>query len=141
MNITLLSGGVGGAKLARGLANLDRVTLTIIVNTGDDDTDYGLDVSPDLDTMLYALAGIEGSQGWGTRDDTFTVMDHMNQLGIDTSFRVGDRDLALKLFRTQELRRGRPLSDVRRPDPYKTQNRRHYVEGLSGLLRQSGLPR
>jgi len=112
MNITLLSGGVGGAKLARGLANLDRVTLTIIVNTGDDDTDYGLDVSPDLDTMLYALAGIEGSQGWGTRDDTFTVMDHMNQLGIDTSFRVGDRDLALKLFRTQELRRGRPLSDI-----------------------------
>jgi len=112
MNVTVLCGGVGGARLSRGLARVRDISLTVIVNTGDDDIDYGLDTSPDLDTVLYSMAGIEGPNGWGVRGDSFSVMDHLARFGVDTSFRIGDADLATKLFRTQELRKGRPLSEI-----------------------------
>jgi len=85
--------------------------LTVIVNIGDDDDMYGLHVSPDVDTVLYTMAGIEGPHGWGRRNDTFTVMDELNEVGIDTSFRLGDRDLALCLVRTNMLADGATLSD------------------------------
>ncbi len=109
--ITLLSGGVGGARLARGLAAvLSPGDLTVVANVGDDDERYGLHVSPDLDTVVYTLAGCEGPQGWGLADDTFTVMDHLDGLGVDTSFRLGDADLATNLVRSEALRNGEPLS-------------------------------
>ncbi len=73
---------------------------------------YGLDVSPDLDTVTYTLAGIEGPQGWGIAADTFTAMDQMAQIGIDTTFRIGDADLATNLTRTAALRSGGTLSEV-----------------------------
>ena len=108
----MLAGGVGGARLARGLAAvLPGVDLTIIVNVGDDDTMYGAHVSADLDTVLYTLAGMEGPMGWGLRDDTFTVMERLAALGIDTTFRLGDRDLGTCLARTAAMARGTPLSE------------------------------
>jgi LPPG:FO 2-phospho-L-lactate transferase len=110
--VVLLSGGVGGARLARGLAALDDVDLTIVVNVGDDETVYGLHVSPDLDTVAYTVAGVEGPEGWGLTADTFTVMKRLALFGTDTRFRIGDRDLATNLYRTQELLAGIPLSDI-----------------------------
>ena len=110
--VVLLSGGVGGARLARGLAALDDIDLTIVVNVGDDETVYGLHVSPDLDTVVYTMAGIEGPEGWGLTADTFTVMKRLSLLGTDTRFRIGDRDLATNLFRTQELLAGVGLCEV-----------------------------
>ena len=109
--LTLLSGGVGGARLARGLAAvLPSTGLTVVVNVGDDEEFYGLHVSPDLDTVAYTLAGREGPQGWGVAGDTFAVMDRLAPFGIDTRFRVGDTDLAVNLFRTAALRSGETLS-------------------------------
>jgi LPPG:FO 2-phospho-L-lactate transferase len=112
--IALLSGGVGGARLARGFNALDGVDLSVVVNIGDDDIIYGLDVSPDIDTVLYTLAEIEGPHGWGIANDRFDVMAHLESFGIDTTFRIGDRDLATSLFRTRLHRDGVPLSDVTR---------------------------
>ena len=86
--------------------------MTVIGNVGDDDHMYGVPVSADLDTLVYTLAGIEGPEGWGIRDDTFWVMDHLGSLGVDTSFRLGDRDLATCLRRAQVLRFGGTLSDA-----------------------------
>ena len=71
--IVYLSGGIGGAKLAKGFYNLDDIDLTIIVNTGDDETIHGVRLSPDIDSVIYALAGIEGKFGWGQKNDTFMV--------------------------------------------------------------------
>jgi len=111
--VTLLSGGVGGARMARGLTAVpDMHDPTILVNVGDDDEIYGVHVAPDLDTVMYTLAGIEGRHGWGIAGDTFTVMDRMAGLGLDTTFRLGDGDLATNLIRTSALRDGRALSDV-----------------------------
>lgn len=112
MKLVLLSGGVGGARLARGLAAHPEVELTVVVNTGDDDMSYGLSVSPDLDTVMYTIARIEGSQGWGRLNDSFTVMSHLADLGIETSFQIGDADLAVNLIRTDQLRQGVPLSEI-----------------------------
>ena len=110
-SVVLLSGGVGGARLARGLAQvLPPADLAIVVNVGDDDEIYGLHVSPDLDTVAYTLAGCEGPQGWGRAGDTFSVMEHLAVLGVDTRFRVGDADLATHLFRTAALRCGQSLT-------------------------------
>ena len=109
----MLCGGVGGARMARALSGTvapDR--LTVVVNVGDDDYMYGAYVSADLDTVTYTLAGIEGPHGWGIAGDTFTVMDHLADLGMDTSFRLGDRDLASCLLRTDGMHRGATLSDV-----------------------------
>ncbi len=86
--------------------------LTLIGNVGDDDTIYGAYVSADLDTVLYTLAGIQGPDGWGIADDTFHVMGHLADIGVDTSFRLGDRDLAHCLARTAALHEGATLSEV-----------------------------
>lgn len=110
--VVLLSGGVGGARLARGLTALDDVELTVVVNVGDDDVIYGLHVSPDVDTVVYTLAGVEGPEGWGVTSDTFTVMKRLSLFGTDTSFRIGDRDLAMNLYRTQELLEGVKLTEI-----------------------------
>jgi len=112
MRIVELSGGVGGARLARGLAALAQVDLTIVVNVGDDAENHGLAICPDLDTVVYTLAGEAGPHGWGRRDDTFIFNEELARFGVDNRFRLGDRDLALKLFRTRELEGGQPLSKV-----------------------------
>ncbi|MDH3607481.1 MAG: 2-phospho-L-lactate transferase CofD family protein, partial [Acidimicrobiia bacterium] len=109
--VLLLSGGVGGARMARGLSAVS-ANLTVVVNVGDDEVIYGLHVSPDLDTVLYTLAGVEGSQGWGRAADTFTVMDQLGELGVDNRFRIGDLDLATNISRTSDLAAGRPLSSI-----------------------------
>lgn len=112
MKVVELSGGVGGARLARGLAALDDVELTVIVNVGDDAENHGLVICPDLDTVVYTVAGEEGSLGWGRKDDTFAFNDELARFGVDNTFRLGDRDLALKMFRTRAIADGLPLSAV-----------------------------
>ena len=112
--IALLCGGVGGAKLALGL---DRVlperALTIIVNTGDDFDHLGLRISPDIDTVLYTLAGLNDPvRGWGRHDETWHCMDALAAIGGDTWFALGDRDLALHLERTRRLSNGETLSSI-----------------------------
>ncbi len=109
--VVLLSGGVGGARLARGFEHLG-ICPTVVVNVGDDDTIYGLSVSPDIDTVLYTLAGVEGPQGWGRAEDTFVLMEHLGELGADTRFRLGDADAALNVYRTMRLASGDPLHEI-----------------------------
>lgn len=108
--VVVLSGGVGGARLARGFNLLDGCRTTVVVNTGDDDWVYGVFLSPDLDTVTYTLAGQEGPHGWGRSGETWHVMEALAEFGIDTTFRLGDSDLALNLYRTMHLRDNRPLS-------------------------------
>lgn len=110
----LLAGGVGGAKLALGLARtLQAGQLTIIANTGDDFSHFGLAISPDLDTLMYTLAGVVNEEsGWGLRDETWSCMAGLEALGGETWFRLGDRDLATHLERTRLLAAGRSLTDV-----------------------------
>ncbi len=112
--IVTLAGGVGGARMAAGLAAaLPAGALTVIVNTADDFEHLGLSISPDLDTVMYTLAGVENAeQGWGLRDETWQAMDALGRLGGETWFRLGDRDLATHLERTRRLRAGEPLSQV-----------------------------
>lgn len=110
--VALLSGGVGGARLARGFEHLEDVEPTVVVNVGDDDTFYGWHVSPDLDTVLYTLAGQEGPHGWGRAGDTTVLMDHLARFGVDTRFRIGDADAALNLYRTMRLQEGDPLHAI-----------------------------
>lgn len=99
--------------MARALAGVvDPAKLTVVVNVGDDEIIYGLHVAADLDTVTYTLAGSEGAPGWGIAGDTFTVIEQMAQLGVDTTFRLGDRDLANCLYRTMELTDGRSLSAI-----------------------------
>ena len=114
MKVTALAGGTGAAKLLRGLVRVvDPGDVTIIGNTGDDTQVWGLHVSPDLDTVMYALAGrLDVTRGWGLADESFHCLDAMGGLGGDTWFNLGDRDLATHLVRTQALRAGRTLSDV-----------------------------
>lgn len=112
MKLTLLAGGVGGGRMARGLAEVPGVDLTVIVNVGDDERIYGLAVSPDIDTVIYTMAGREGPHGWGLRGDRFEAMDALDALPIDTTFRIGDRDLATNLFRTDRMAAGWSLTWV-----------------------------
>lgn len=99
--------------MAQGFTRVvEPVDLTLIVNVGDDDSIYGAHVSADIDTVMYTLAGIQSPLGWGIADDTFTVMDHLESLGVDTSFRLGDRDLAQCLARTAALNDGATLTEV-----------------------------
>ncbi len=113
MNIVALAGGVGGAKLADGLQRVVGEQLTVVVNTGDDFELHGLHISPDLDTVMYTLAGIANPQtGWGIAGDTFNNLDMIAQYGGEDWFRVGDRDLATHLIRTQMLRGGSTLTQV-----------------------------
>ena len=104
---------MGAARFLRGLCSLlDPARLTIIGNTADDDTFFGLHVSPDLDTVTYTLAGRVGAHGWGLADDRFTALGALGRYYADTWFQLGDRDLATHIYRTDELRRGRSLSRV-----------------------------
>ncbi len=111
--VTLLSGGVGGARAGRGFDSaLGPGELTIVVNVGDDDRIHGAHVSADIDTVLYTLADREGPQGWGIAGDTFTAMDRLAASGQDTRFRIGDADLAFCIARTRAMDAGEPLSSV-----------------------------
>jgi LPPG:FO 2-phospho-L-lactate transferase len=106
--IVALAGGVGGSRFARGLrAAAPEAELTVVINTGDDVTLHGLRISPDVDTVLYALSGLVDEQrGWGPRGDTFRCMDALDQLGGETWFRLGDLDLATHLRRSELLAAG-----------------------------------
>ena len=112
--VLALCGGVGGAKLALGLnAVLGAGRLTVVVNTGDDFEHLGLHVSPDLDTVLYTLAGLcDPERGWGRADETWNFMAALRELGGDTWFALGDRDLAVHVERTRRLRAGETLSSI-----------------------------
>jgi LPPG:FO 2-phospho-L-lactate transferase len=112
--VLALAGGVGGAKLALGLSRLlSPEQLTIVVNTGDDETFHGLHVSPDLDTMLYTLAGIANPEtGWGLAGESFNALEMLARYGAETWFNLGDRDLATHIRRTQLLSEGATLSQV-----------------------------
>ncbi|MEM9342349.1 MAG: 2-phospho-L-lactate transferase [Pseudomonadota bacterium] len=105
--VTLLAGGVGGAKMAEGFAALPDVDLTIIGNVADDEEFHGLWVSPDIDTMLYTLSGrINREQGWGLADEERRALDMLSDLGADTWMFLGDRDFGLHIYRAERLRRG-----------------------------------
>lgn len=114
MRTVVLAGGVGGSKFLWGLAReTDPEQLTAVVNTGDDIELHGLRISPDLDIVTYALADrVDCSRGWGFLGDTFHCMEVLGQYGLPTWFRLGDRDLATHLFRTQALRQGQRPTQV-----------------------------
>jgi LPPG:FO 2-phospho-L-lactate transferase len=115
MSVVLLAGGVGGAKLAEGLAAHVGPDLAVVVNTGDDLEVHGLAVWPDFDTVAYTLADLDDEvRGWGLRDETWTVMDRLEALGAVTWFRLGDRDIATHLWRTERLRAGERPTEVAR---------------------------
>jgi LPPG:FO 2-phospho-L-lactate transferase len=113
-HVVALCGGVGGAKLAHGLAlALHPAQLTIIVNTADDFQHLGLSIAPDLDSVMYALAGLSDPvRGWGRREETWTFMKALRELGAESWFQLGDGDLATHVERSWRLARGVPLSEV-----------------------------
>lgn len=112
--VVALSGGVGGAKLALGLARvLPPQDLLVVANTGDDFEHLDLSISPDIDTLMYTLAGLANLElGWGRRDETWSFMETIGALGGESWFRLGDRDLAVHVERTRRLRAGQTLSAV-----------------------------
>ena len=113
MKVVLLAGGVGGAKMADGLAATVGEDLTVIVNTGDDLELHGLAIWPDHDTVAYTLAGLDDEvRGWGISRESWTVMDRLEALGEVAWFRLGDKDLATHLWRTDRLRAGRRPTEV-----------------------------
>jgi LPPG:FO 2-phospho-L-lactate transferase len=113
LSVVLLAGGVGGAKMAEGLAANVGAELTVIVNTGDDLELHGLAIWPDHDTVAYTLAGLDDEiRGWGLRDESWAVMDRLEALGEAEWFRLGDRDLATHLWRTDRLRAGARPTEV-----------------------------
>ncbi len=114
MKVVLLSGGVGGAKLASGLYDaLEPGGLTVVGNVGDDLEVLGLNVSPDLDSVLYALAGLNDTErGWGRAGETWAALESARGWGGEGWFMLGDLDIGMHLVRTQALRAGRPLSAV-----------------------------
>lgn len=110
-----LAGGVGGAKLADGFAQIAGAALTVVVNTADDFEHVGLHVSPDIDTVVYTLGGIANPvTGWGVIDESWHMMQQMKRLGGPDWFRLGDRDVAMHILRTQRLRQGDSLSTITR---------------------------
>ncbi|HTW89393.1 MAG TPA: 2-phospho-L-lactate transferase [Candidatus Binataceae bacterium] len=110
----MLAGGVGAARFLRGLLRrVDQRRIRVIVNTGDDEEFYGLHVSPDVDTIVYTLAGVANSlHGWGLKGESFKVLGALERFYGRAWFALGDRDLATHLYRTERLRAGRPLSQV-----------------------------
>src|ERR671915_2128342 len=122
MNVCALAGGVGGAKLASGLQDvLQPGDLSVVVNTADDFDLWGLHICPDLDTVMYTLAGISNPEtGWGIADETFETLDMLGCYGEETWFKLGDRDLATHILRTSSMRSGETLTEV--------------TAGLSGVL-------
>lgn len=114
MKVTALAGGVGASRLLRGMVRrIDPASLTVIVNTGDDDEFFGLRVSPDLDTTVYNLAGVAPrARGWGLARDSSRVLGALRRFYGETWFGLGDLDLATNLYRSDRLRRGEPLHRV-----------------------------
>ncbi|MBS7626475.1 2-phospho-L-lactate transferase [Candidatus Bathyarchaeota archaeon] len=112
--ITALAGGVGAARFLQGLVKIvPEEEITVIVNTGDDIDLYGLHISPDLDIVMYTLAGIvDEEKGWGIRDDTFHCLDMLGRYGHETWFNIGDKDFATHIYRTHLLRNGLSLSEA-----------------------------
>jgi LPPG:FO 2-phospho-L-lactate transferase len=112
--VVALSGGIGGAKLALGLSRIVPAdNLLVVANVGDDFEHLGLHVSPDVDTLMYTLAGLDNTKlGWGRRDETWSFMETLTALGGEDWFRLGDRDLAVHVERTRRLRRGESLSAI-----------------------------
>ena len=109
--IVYISGGIGGAKLAKGFYGVDDIELSIIINTGDDENIHGIKLSPDIDSVMYSLAGIEGEFGWGQKEDTFNVSNFYKKYKTQL-FSIGDKDLALKLFRNQMFNDGKTLTEI-----------------------------
>ena len=114
MNVTVLSGGVGGARFVQGLLDaVDPAGVTVIGNVGDDLEVFGLHVSPDVDTLLYTLGGrSDEERGWGVAAETWNARETATELGAETWFQLGDRDLGLHLARAEALARGEPLSQI-----------------------------
>ena len=114
MKITALAGGIGASKFLLGLARvLPPEDVTIIANTGDDIELFGLRISPDIDTLTYTLAGvINETTGWGIAGDTFSALEWIARYGESRWFNLGDRDLATHIYRTEQLQKGRTLSEV-----------------------------
>ena len=112
--LVCLAGGVGAAKFLQGLVRVvPEENITVIVNTGDDMNLYGLHISPDPDIVMYTLAGIvDEDKGWGMRDDTFNCLQALHRLGLETWFKLGDRDLATHIYRTQLLKKGYALDKI-----------------------------
>jgi LPPG:FO 2-phospho-L-lactate transferase len=112
--IVVLAGGVGAARFLQGVVQVvPQEELTVIANTGDDCEFYGLHVSPDIDIVMYTLAGlVDESQGWGIRGDTYHTMQQLTSYGYEDWFALGDRDLATHIHRSRLLRKGRTLSEV-----------------------------
>lgn len=113
-NVVVFAGGFGGARMAHGFAQLgDAVRLSVVVNTGDDVELHGLHVSPDLDTVMYTLAGLANDEtGWGVRGETWSASEMLGKYGQETWFRLGDRDLATHIVRTKGLAEGARLTEV-----------------------------
>jgi len=113
-HVLALCGGVGGAKLASGLAAvLPPEQLTIVINTGDDFEHVGLSVSPDIDTVVYTLSGLSDEvRGWGVANESWQAIEQLGRLGEPDWFRLGDRDLAMHIARTRRLRAGETLSEI-----------------------------
>jgi LPPG:FO 2-phospho-L-lactate transferase len=114
VNVTVLSGGVGGARFVQGLLDaIDPGGVTVIGNVGDDLDVFGLHVAPDLDTLLYTLGGVaDEERGWGRAGETWTALETARELGAEAWFQLGDRDLGLHLARAEALSRGEPLSAI-----------------------------
>ena len=112
--IVVLAGGVGAARFLQGLSRIRlQEEITVISNTGDDFEFYGLHISPDIDIVTYTLAGLaDEEKGWGFRDDTFQCQEMLSKLGLETWFKLGDRDLATHIYRTNQLRAGLKLSQI-----------------------------
>ncbi|MEI7559648.1 MAG: 2-phospho-L-lactate transferase [Actinomycetes bacterium] len=111
-NVVVLAGGTGGAKLARGFAALESVSLSVVANTGDDVEIYEARVCPDPDLIIFHLADCIDERGWGLDGDTFHAMDQLGKIGADNWFRLGDRDLAIGLDRSLRLRNGESLTSA-----------------------------
>ena len=114
MKITALAGGIGASKFLLGLANVfPPEDISIIANTGDDIELFGLRISPDIDTVIYTLAGVINEEtGWGIAGDTFEALGWLARYGEAAWFNLGDRDLATHIYRTDLLRQGRSLTEV-----------------------------
>lgn len=110
--ITVLAGGTGSVKIVRGFASESGEDLTIVSNVGDNIWLHGLYICPDVDTVLYGLAGILSEKGWGIKDDSFSFLDQMEKLQQDVWFKLGDRDIATHLLRTALIKQGRNLTEI-----------------------------
>jgi len=116
VNVTVLAGGVGAARFLEGLAQaVPQEDITVISNTGDDEDFFGLRVSPDIDIVIYTLAGaVDEKKGWGLRDETFNALEALRRFGYETWFNLGDQDMATHAHRTMLLHEGHTLADVTR---------------------------